>query len=386
MIRAVVTRYQDSLILALKDEKGFIGFKLYTEDSRKGRIVNGRVEKRVENINSCFVRLSKGEYGFLGMPLKPGSTHPVQIVKDGKGDKKPTVTMELSIAGRYVVIILKKGQKEKSVYFSQKLSEDRKAYLGEALAGLQIDEEYAILFRTNAGFVDFSETKAEILKLSGRMDTIVRYQDNRTDYSILYEPDCELIRDLNDIELNMLGEVITDSEEVFSDIKRDYYETLPAELQKKIKLTFYQDELLPLPNLLGMKAGLSAALDKKVWLKSGSYLVIEQTEALVSIDVNSGKNEGKGVKEEMVYRINEEAAKEIARQLRLRNLSGIIVIDFINMKKQENNERLIGVLKEAIRNDSTRTVFMDMTKLGLVELTRRREGKSLPEMIRDSKM
>ena len=117
-----------------------------------------------------------------------------------------------------------------------------------------------------------------------------------------------------------------------------------------------------------------------MWLKSGSYIIIEQTEALVSIDVNSGKNEGKGLREDVILRINEEAAEEIARQLRLRNLSGIIIIDFINMKTHENNEKLIRSLKKALKTLETKAVFMDMTKLGLVELTRKREGKSLEEM------
>ncbi|HAV00609.1 MAG TPA: hypothetical protein DCW47_05385 [Lachnospiraceae bacterium] len=378
MIRAIITGYKDKRLLALKDEEGFLSFKLSGGSSLIGSIINGRVDKRAENLNACFVRLSAQEYGYLPTSeIKAQTTLPVQIVKDGRGDKKYLLTRQLSIAGRYTVIF---KEADKPVLFSKRISSEGKQRILEELKDTE-PLSYPVLFRANCGRADFFQVSEEMRELSGIMDSILKLYDKRPDYSVLYSPKDELIRDLYDIEYDRLSEVITDSEEVYELVKREYHDSLPEEYRNRIRLTLYRDELLPLSGLVNLKAGLERARDKRVWLKSGSYIIIEQTEALVSIDVNSGKNEGKGLREDVILRINEEAAEEIARQLRLRNLSGIIIIDFINMKTRENNEKLIRSLKKALKTLETKAVFMDMTKLGLVELTRKREGKSLEEMV-----
>ncbi len=377
MIRAIITGYKGKRLLALKDEEGFLSFKLCSGSSLTGSIINGRVDKRAENLNACFVRLSAQEYGYLPTSeIKAQTTLPVQIVKDGRGDKKYLLTRQLSIAGRYTVIF---KEADKPVLFSKRISSEGKQRILEELKDTE-PLSYPVLFRANCGRADFFQVSEEMRELSGIMDSILKLYDKRPDYSVLYSPKDELIRDLYDIEYDRLSEVITDSEEVYELVKREYHDSLPEEYRKRIRLTLYRDELLPLSGLVNLKAGLERARDKRVWLKSGSYIIIEQTEALVSIDVNSGKNEGKGLREDVILRINEEAAEDIARQLRLRNLSGIIIIDFINMKTRENNEKLIRSLKKALKTLETKAVFMDMTKLGLVELTRKREGKSLEEM------
>ena len=378
MIRAIITGYKGKRLLALKDEEGFLSFKLCSGSSLTGSIINGRVDKRAENLNACFVRLSAQEYGYLPTSeIKAQTTLPVQIVKDGRGDKKYLLTRQLSIAGRYTVIF---KEADKPVLFSKRISSEGKQRILEELKDTE-PLSYPVLFRANSHRAGFFQVSEEMRELSGIMDSILKLYDKRPDYSVLYSPKDELIRDLYDIEYDRLSEVITDSEEVYELVKREYHDSLPEEYRNRIRLTLYRDELLPLSGLVNLKAGLERARDKRVWLKSGSYIIIEQTEALVSIDVNSGKNEGKGLREDVILRINEEAAEEIARQLRLRNLSGIIIIDFINMKTRENNEKLIRSLKKALKTLETKAVFMDMTKLGLVELTRKREGKSLEEML-----
>ena len=378
MIRAIITGYKGKRLLALKDEEGFLSFKLSGGSSLTGSIINGRVDKRAENLNACFVRLSAQEYGYLPTSeIKAQTTLPVQIVKDGRGDKKYLLTRQLSIAGRYTVIF---KEADKPVLFSKRISSEGKQRILEELKDTE-PLSYPVLFRANSHRAGFFQVSEEMRELSGIMDSILKLYDKRPDYSVLYSPKDELIRDLYDIEYDRLSEVITDSEEVYELVKREYHDSLPEEYRNRIRLTLYTDELLPLSGLVNLKAGLERARDKRVWLKSGSYIIIEQTEALVSIDVNSGKNEGKGLREDVILRINEEAAEEIARQLRLRNLSGIIIIDFINMKTRENNEKLIRSLKKALKTLETKAVFMDMTKLGLVELTRKREGKSLEEML-----
>ncbi len=382
MMRAIVTRYKGKSLLSLKDGESFLSFRLYGEDSLTGSIINGRVEKRIENLNACFVRLCDREYGYLPTSdIKASSTIPVQVVKEGKGDKKPLLTRQLSIAGRYIVIF---KDADKPVLFSRRISAQGRQRIEEELKNIK-PAGYPLLFRANSPGVDFSLVSEEIRELTGLMDNILSFYDKRPDYFVLYSPPDALIRDLNDIKLDELDEIITDSGEDYQLIKREYYDTLPEEYKNRIRLTLYRDELLPLSVLVNLKAGLERALGKRVWLKSGSYIVIEQTEALTAIDINSGKNETRSLKEDNILRINEEAAKEIARQIKLRNLSGIIIIDFINMSKEKNSERLIKSLKKALKEENSGAVFMDMTKLGLVELTRKREGKSLAEMFGESR-
>jgi ribonuclease G len=143
----------------------------------------------------------------------------------------------------------------------------------------------------------------------------------------------------------------------------------------------YTDESYQLNKLYSIESKLEALLNKKVWLKSGAYLVIEKTEAMYVIDVNSGKNISKKANAEYIYSINAEAAKEIMYQLRLRNLTGMILVDFINMDNQEDKERLLEELRQYAKHDMIKTMVVDMTALDLVEITRQKNKKSLAEQI-----
>ena len=147
------------------------------------------------------------------------------------------------------------------------------------------------------------------------------------------------------------------------------------------KLLRYEDENLPLMKLYRLESVLKSATDRRVWLKSGGYLVIEPTEALTVIDVNTGKYTGKKTPAETILKINLEAACETARQLSLRNLSGIIIVDFIDMESKEDQETLMRVLGEEISQDPVKTVLVDMTRLGLVELTRKKVRRPLHEIL-----
>lgn len=146
------------------------------------------------------------------------------------------------------------------------------------------------------------------------------------------------------------------------------------------KLQFYQDPLLPLIKLYKLEAALEEALERRVWLKSGGYLVIEPTEALTVVDVNTGKYSGKKNAEDTILKINLEAAAGTARQLCLRNLSGIIIVDFIDMAREEHKQQLLTALEEELKKDPVKTVLVDMTKLGLVEITRKKVRKPLHEV------
>ena len=179
-----------------------------------------------------------------------------------------------------------------------------------------------------------------------------------------------------------LEEILTDDGDIFEELTRYLEESRPEELPK---LVLYDDPLLPLQKLYSLETAISHALARKVWLKSGAYLVIEPTEALAVIDVNSGKYAGRKKIDDTILKINLEAAEEIGRQLRLRNLSGIIIIDFIDMERAKDRECLMDSLRKIVSADPVKTTVVEMTKLNLVELTRKKVRRPFYEQMNEAK-
>ena len=177
-----------------------------------------------------------------------------------------------------------------------------------------------------------------------------------------------------------LKEILTDDLELYEQIREFLTEEMPKDVEK---LRLYEDCHFPLKALYRLEKGLSDALSARVWLKSGAYLVIEPTEALTVIDVNTGKYTGGKDKQAAVLKINREAAKEIARQLRLRNLSGIILVDFIDMDQAEEKEELLALMRELLKKDPMKAAAVDLTELGLMELTRKKQKKTLMEQAKE---
>ena len=175
-----------------------------------------------------------------------------------------------------------------------------------------------------------------------------------------------------------LTSIITDDPQIYNSLEHYLKEN---DLQNLSKLRLYQDDLLPLYKLCRLEREIDLATSRQVWLKSGGYLVIDPTEALTVIDVNTGKYSGKKLRRETLKTINLEAAKEAARQIRLRNLSGIILIDFINMENKEDQKELLAFLESRLFADPVKTRLIDMTKLELVEITRKKVYKTLKEQI-----
>ena len=171
---------------------------------------------------------------------------------------------------------------------------------------------------------------------------------------------------------------------------------LPAHLRKerpaartrngRFSVRFYADPVLPLKSLYSLETAVSSATDRRVWLKSGGYLVIDPVEAMTVIDVNTGKTDKKGSKDDIIRLTDREAAEEAMRQLRLRNLSGIILIDFIDMKEEADREALMRLLRERAKNDPNGTEIVDITKLNLVEIVRRKKGRTLAEQLGSRKL
>ncbi len=364
-------------------------------DHALGNIYVGKVQNISENIGAAFVNLGERYLTFLPLSetkhaivtnrvydgkLKAEDEILVQIVKEPMKTKQAGVTANLSLSGNYVVI-KDNGDKEASIQASSKLSRGQKnRFIGiEKLQ--EIGKHCQIIIRTNAGTLDETALLAEeAAALSECLDHIKQIADKRTCYSCLYRAKPDYLNFIQNTYVAEYDEIVTDLPEV--------YEILQEELTKMavpVPVRFYEDNLLPLHKLYAVEARLRDLLDKKVWLRSGGYLVIEPTEALISIDVNSGKYERGANQKETAFKINLEAAEMIAQQLRARNLSGMILVDFINMEGKEQTNQLMEHMRSLLRKDSIHADVVDMTGLGLMEITRKKVRPSLAEQLKQSK-
>ncbi len=357
-----------------------------------GNIYVARVQSISENIGAAFLDLGGGCLTFLPLAeaahailtnrisngsLKAGDELPVQIVKDSIKNKLAGVTTKLSLSGQYAVVGIKpKGQKD-GVQVSSKLDAAKQSHFRGVEELEQISRRFRLIVRTNAGTLDLEEPLLEEARsLADTLSHILSIASFRTCYSCLYRSRPDYVSFVENAYRSEYDEVVTDLPEV--------YDILSETCRKAdIPLRLYADALLPLYKLYSVEQRLQELSDRKVWLKSGGYLVIEPTEALVSIDVNTGKYENGKNREETFYRINREAAEMIALHLRARNLSGIILVDFINLKSREREQSLLEYMRCLLKQDPIPARALDMTALGLMELTRKKVAPSLAEQLRN---
>lgn len=379
--------------------------QIHTETgSAIGNIYIGKVKNVAPQIDACFVEIMPDEICFLPlsdalneqsaalMNRKPdgriiaGDELLVQVVRDAIKSKQPAVTTRISFSGKYTV--LSAGQKHLGV--SGKIPDSRKKEIVSYLLkeGLINEDKHCIveeyhgfshgfIIRTNAGeLTDDSLLKQEWLRLEEQWQNLLQTAPTRTCYSCLYQEIPSYVKSLRDLYDGCYDEIITDNPDIYETL-HSYMSQYSLGDSKMLRL--YEDPALTLENLYGIPSKLEEALGTRVRLKSGGYLVIEPTEALNVIDVNSGKYESKKQKN-MPLIINTEAAIEIARQIKLRNLSGIIIVDFINMKEKDN-ETLMTFFRKLLKEDSVPTEVIDMTPLGLVEITRKKINSTLKEQL-----
>lgn len=352
-----------------------------------GQIYIGKVKNIVKNIQAAFIELGNGQIAYYslqkntsplftkaanGVNVCVGDEIVVQVEKEAIKTKEPVVTSKWSINGRYAVFVYG----ENFLHFSSKIKDGAwKKSIKEKIELLHLSG--GILIRTNAQYVSEEILFQELNKLHDVFCAIKEKANYRTVYTCLYRPEKDYLTAIRDTYSNDLSEIITDDTEIFQELQQYFAENFPSDLQK---LQYYEDKTLPLEKLYGFDLEIQRALQKQVWLKSGAYLIIEPTEALVAIDVNTGKAIKGKQKEETFLKINLEAAVEIARQLRLRNLSGMILIDFISMKAEEHRRKLMEEFQRLVSYDPIKTVVVDMTKLDLVEVTRKKEKPPLHEL------
>ena len=383
-------------VAALSEENRIVEIRLESDQEKSilGNIYTGQVENIASNIQAAFVQIEPGKRCYYPLveaqravfsagrkgngPLRPGDELLVQVSRDAMKGKLPALTSNLNFTGRYLVLTTG----DKKFGLSSKLSlEDRHRLSGWLREEAERPEkEFGIIVRTNAADASKEEILKELEWLKSRYHKTVVQGRNRTCFSLVLETEPFYVAAVRDAYGRDLDEIITDVPEI-REMILGYLEEISPELKEKLR--FYQDKLLPLYKLYRVETALDAIQKEKVWLNSGGFLVIQQTEAFVSIDVNSGKYTGKKKMEETFRKINLEAAAEISRQLRLRNLSGIILIDFINMENPDHRDELFHVLQKLLRKDPIKSRAIDITPLHILEMTRKKVRRPVIEDIRE---
>ena len=392
MKQFVFTEWNKKKLGILFEDGKAMEIRCYEADSILGNVYRARVSNLSPNINAAFVDIKKGESCYLSMDdyhgekLKVGDLVTVQVVRDKIKTKRYAVTTDISLQGDYAVTTLfapvgvsskitDSARKKELKTLMQNLliaEQDAQFYLAEGNVA-EIERIKKLTFggiiRTQAEHAEDAAITREIEGQARLLYSIMKKSEYATQYTCLYHTEVEYIKDIRRMHALQDVEIVTDIPEVT--------EAIP-------KIPLYTDEYT-LTLRYSLASLLEKTLSKRTYLKSGAYLVIEPTEAMTVIDVNSGKSiKGKNA-EEQFLKINIEAAKEIARQLRLRNISGLVMIDFINMKEESHNHELMKNLAEYVRTDPVRTTVVDMTKLGLVELTRQKGKRALHEVFSEIK-
>ncbi len=353
-----------------------------------GDIYIGKVKNIVQNIGAAFVEIGGGINCYYDMkdaqksvftmktgkkPLCIGDELVVQVSKEAVKSKAPTVTGNISFSGRYAV--LTHGNTRIGV--SSKLPAGTKNEYKKKLKALQNDE-FGIIVRTNAKDAPFESVLSEIHALIREYRSVKEKAPSRVCFSCLKSAPPAYISDLKNVYMEGMEEIIIEDGELYTRIQSYFESEIP---EKANLLRKYENPSYPLGKLYGTQTVTEKALREKVWCKNGGYLVIQPTEALTVIDVNSGKNTGRAKDEAGILKINLEAAREAAKQIRLRNLSGIILVDFINMGSRENVDALLREFRALLGRDPIQTTLVDITPLNLVEVTRKKVRKPLQEIV-----
>jgi ribonuclease G len=363
-----------------------------------GNIFKGRVENVLPGMQAAFVDIGLEKNAFLyvedAIPartpdsgqnqgnstmatnicdiLKHGQELIVQIVKEPIGTKGARVTTHITLPGRYLVLMPTVDY----IGISRRIEDERERDRLRGMAARIKPEGMGVIVRTVAEGVDEDELRLDINMLAGLWRKIVNRSNHGPVPNLLHR-DLELVqRILRDTFTEDVDRLIIDSRYEYEKIL-DLLDILGPRL--KVKVFLEERNNLFVEN--NIDAELEKALKRKVWLKCGGYIVIDQAEALTAVDVNTGKYVGSTNLEDTVLKTNLEAAVEIARQLRLRNIGGIIIVDFIDMSREEHRQQVLEVLEEEIRKDKTKTNILGITQLGLVEMTRKKVRPSLAEVL-----
>ena len=382
------TEYQTQLVVM----EGPLLVEHYVARSDKqslvGNVYMGKVRNVLPGMEAAFVDFGEGKNGVLyagdvnyeehgvtakkpriEMALKPGDSVLVRVVKDAMGHKGARLANQISLSGRYLVL----STDSKVFGISRRLSDDERKRLRDLIGELR-PANMGIIVRTAAEGASREDLEADIERLVAKWKDIESKRNTQAP-ALIYEEPPLVLQKVREVFTKDFRRLLVDDDETLERIENYLKDTEP-DLVSKVKK--YEDEM-PLFERFHVEDQLRKALDRKVWLPSGGHIVIERTEALTVIDVNTGRFVGHNNLEETVLQNNLEAAEEIARQLRLRDIGGIIVIDFIDMEIQKNQEQVLLKFREQLAKDKRRTQVFDVSSLGLVEMTRKNVSEGLLE-------
>jgi ribonuclease E len=358
--------------------------------SMVGNVYLGRVQNVLPGMEAAFVDVGRGRNAVLyagevnwspedleGAPpriehvLKNGQSVLVQVTKDPIGGKGARLTAQISLPGRFLVL----APNSEVSGISRRLPDAERRRLKTFVKNLK-PKEHGLIVRTAAEGATEEALARDLARLLDEWAQIERRSKKAKAPAVLYEEPELTVRVVRDLFTDEeYRELITDSPRVFG-LVADYLRDIAPEVLSKVRL---HEGPLPAFEEFHIVEQIHKGLDRKVWLPSGGYLVIDRTEAMTVIDVNTGKSVGKSNLEETVVNTNLEAAREVARQLRLRDIGGMIVIDFIDMLLEQNKVKVIDAMKESLAQDKSRSQVFDISPLGLLEVTRKRVSGGLLE-------
>lgn len=360
-----------------------------------GNIYLGRVQNVLPGMEAAFVDIGtpknaviyrgdvqhdKDDFEGKSQPkieqmLKARQTILCQVTKNPIAHKGARLTTEVSLPGRFVVLV----PNSDTYGISKRLPDDERKRLRQILDKAR-PKGHGLIVRTAAENVTGPEIERDIAGLMQQWTEIEKLTKNQKAPTMLYqEPDMSTRVIREEFNKEYRG-VVLDNRGLYEEVS-DYVSTITPALADRVEYYDPEEENLPLFERYHVEEQLHKALDRKVWLPSGGSLIIESTEALTVIDVNTGKNVGKSNLEDTVFQNNLEAAEGIAQQLRLRDIGGIIVIDFVDMESKKNRDEVMRVFRAALSRDKTRTQVFDISDLGLAEMTRKRIGEGLLESL-----
>ena len=384
--------YGDELRVALVD-----GAKLYDFDTEspekvllKGSVFKATVSRIESSLDAAFVNFGSERHGFLPLKdlssefykkdkkgksictLEEGQEIVVQVTKEERGTKGAALTTQIGLAGRFLVLI---PNSSRSGGISRRISGEERDQIKNILDKLNIPENMSAIVRTNGLGRSDEELSLDLAYLLALWDEINNTIPNATSPSLIYRDDKLIVRVVRDYFKEDIEEILIDDKEIFNEAK-EFIEAVIPDHSEKVK--FY-DEEIPLFNRYQIESQIELAFQREISLNSGGSIVIDPTEAMTTIDVNSARStKGKDI-EETAFRTNIEAATEVARQLRLRDVGGLVVIDFIDMMNEDNQNKVESAFRKAVFSDRARVQVSNISRFGLLEISRQRLRPSLNE-------
>ena len=388
MIEVIINKQQENQIISLVENGKLIEVYNENEESKKarneGNIYIGVVKDVVPGMQAAFIDIGTEKNSFIHVKdvvpqvdekteekdenlkikdvVKTNQKLLVQVQKDSNDKKGARTTTHIKLTGKYIILM----PNTNIITISQKITEPKEKDRLLDIVKKSLPENMGAIVRTAAEKKKSDEINEDLKRLKDKWKKILeQFNKSKGKPELLYESSTILEKMLLDLTKNKIEKIVVNDKNEYEEIRKK----LESLQEKNIKLEL--DKNNNLFERYDIEKQIEKSKQRKIWLNCGGFITIDLTEALVAIDVNSGKFTGKSTLEDTVYKVNYEATIEIAKQLRLRDIGGIIIIDYIDMKKQENKDKIEKLLKEVLKNDRAKTQVEGFTKLNLMEMTRK---------------